>query len=194
MYKTEFTKFNGIMNKIMDEQTTLEVHLSAEFSQNIPKEYLKYTPDEWAKYAFENDAEYSINYYKNNKPYCQVSIDDMSIIFDYYNDNNLKTILRLVFAKGEIIKGEFELFTNNKVFLKQITWHSELAKSLLFYLSKNKDNVLLKEWIREDGKTFQTEQKGTADLSKNWFDTPKNYLDYERFLDYKELFSELPTV
>lgn len=194
MYKTEFSKYNGLMEKIMDEQTTLEVHLSTEFSQNVPKKFLKYTPDEWARYAFENELEYSINFYKEEKPYCQVTIDSMSIILNFYDNNILKHNLMIVFSKGDIVKGDFKGYSNNKIFLKQISWYGDLGKTLLFYSNKKKDNVFLKEFVKENEKTVLIEQFGTADLSKHWFDTPKNYLDYEALLDYQNLFNQLPSV
>ena len=50
-----------------------------------------------------------------------------------------------------------------------------------------KDNTFLEEWIEEDGKPVLVEQWGTADLSKHWFEAPKHFLDFERFLDYKNL-------
>jgi len=52
----------------------------------------------------------------------------------------------------------------------------------------------LKEFVKENDKTVLIEQFGTADLSKHWFDAPKDYLDYEALLDYQNLFNELPSV
>ncbi|NML69647.1 hypothetical protein HHL23_07545 [Chryseobacterium sp. RP-3-3] len=173
----------------MDEQTTLEVHLSTEFSQNVPKDFLKYTPDEWANYAFENELEYTINYYKDEKPYCQVAIDSMTIKFNFYDNNILKYNLMIVFSKGEIVNGDFILFDN-----KQISWYGDLGKTILFYSNKKKNNIFLKEFTKENEKIELIEQFGTADLSKHWFDSPKNYLDYEYLLDYQNLFNQLPSV
>ncbi|MBD8082518.1 hypothetical protein [Chryseobacterium caseinilyticum] len=91
-------------------------------------------------------------------------------------------------------QGEFEFYSNGKVFFKQITWYSELAKTILFYSNKKKNNVFLEEWTLDDGKKMLIEQYGNADLSKHWFDAPQNYLDYERFLDYQKMFDELPSL
>ncbi|MBD8082517.1 hypothetical protein [Chryseobacterium caseinilyticum] len=100
MFRVEFSKYSDIMNKIMDEQTTLEVHLSAEYSQNVPKKFSDITPEEWAEYDFENGTEYSLNYYRNNKPYCEVLIDSMTISLSYYNDINfLKKDLMTCFSR-----------------------------------------------------------------------------------------------
>jgi hypothetical protein len=100
----------------------------------------------------------------------------------------------IVFSKGDIVKGDFKEYSNNKIFLKQISWYGDLGKTLLFYSNKKKDNVFLKEFVKENEKTVLIEQFGTADLSKHWFDTPKDYLDYEVLLDYENLFNQLPSV
>ncbi|WP_461757357.1 hypothetical protein [Myroides sp. LJL116] len=192
MYRSEFTKYNGIMNKIMDEQDTLQVHLSSEFDDNIPKEFISYTPKQWAEYAFKNDKEYTVNYYKEGKPYCEVTFCKMYISFSYYDSLSYKTILMTVFSKYNHF--EEKAYDKDKVFLSQVSWYGNLGKVLMFYSHKQKDNVYLDQWVIEDGKTVNIEQYGTADLSQHWFRSPQHYLDFDHLLEYQRLFENLPNV
>jgi len=199
MYKIQFGDFNSLMgNIIMDEETTLEVLLSNEFGENVPKEFQSITPEEWAKYAFDNNKEYVVTYYKEDKPYITVYNTLLSIRLTYYEDRGgeLYRYLSIWFNKGYIdnkLKGEpFIPYDKGKIFLGQIDNKSDFSSMLIFYSQKKKNNVFLEEFLEEDGQTKLIEQYGTADLSKNWFDAPMHYLDYEYLLDYKKLFEDLP--
>jgi len=198
MYTTKFGDFNSLKgNIIMDEETTLKVLLSNEFDQNVPKEFQNITPDKWARYAFENNKEYIVTYYKAGNPYVTVSNTMVSIRFSYYEyrDRVLKEYMHIWFKKGYIDKtlknAPFLPFNDGKIFLGQIK-NKSLSSTLIFYPQKKENNVFLEEFIEEDGKTQFIEQYGTADLSKNWFDAPKHYLDYEYLLDYQKLFEYRP--
>ncbi|WP_121965803.1 hypothetical protein [Myroides sp. N17-2] len=192
MYRLEFTQYNGVMKKMMDEQMTLEVHLSEEFDDNIPKEFLSFTPRQWAEYAFKNDKGYTVNCYKDDKPYCQITSCMMYIAFHYYDSNSFKPGLKIVYFKVE--DDMCQRYSKGKVFLTQVTWYGKLAKTLMFYSSKKKDNVFLDEWVIEDGKTVNIEQYGTGDLSQHWFKEPEHCLDFEHLLDYQMIFEKFPSI
>lgn len=199
MYTTKFGDFNSQKgNVIMDEETTLRVLLSNEFGQNVPKEFQNITSDQWAQYAFKNNKEYIVTYYKDDKPYVTVTHTLLSIGLSYYIDKEgeLFNFLNIWFNRGYLdykSKDEpFVPYNKGKIFLGQITEKSDLVKKLIFYSEKKKNNVFLEEVIEENRKTVWVEQYGTADLSKNWFDAPKHYLDYEYLFDYQKLFENLP--
>ncbi len=199
MYTTKFSEFNALMgNIIMSEEDTLFDILSDEFGQKIPKEFQNITPQSWAKYAFENNKQYFITYYNEDKPIVIVNHTLMYICLSYYEDKHgeLSPFMNICFMKGYIDnsskKSPFVPYPQGKLFLSQIDRIGGLGSTLLFYSQKKKNNVFHEEFIKENGKVELVEQYGTADLSKHWFNAPKHYLDYEYLLDYKQLFKELP--
>ncbi|MEJ5048699.1 hypothetical protein WH221_02620 [Chryseobacterium culicis] len=201
MYTTKFADYNATMGEIiMSEETTLEVLLSNEFGLKVPTQFSNISPEDWAKYAFENNLEYVITFYKDQKPYATVSNTTLSISIKYYEEkeNGLKVYLSTNFMKGYIDTGSkdngFVPYDNNKIFLSQIDRIGGLGQTILFYSQKKKNNVFSEEFTETNGNVELVEQFGTADLSKHWFDTPKNYLDYEALLDYQNLFNQLPSV
>lgn len=201
MYTTKFADYNTAMGEIiMSEETTLEVLLSNEFGLNIPPQFSNISPEDWAKYAFENNLEYVITFYKDQKPYATVSNTTLSISIKYYEEkeHGLKVYLSTNFMKGYIDTGSkdngFITYENNKIFLSQIDRIGGLGQTILFYSQKKKNNVFSEEFTETNGNVELVEQFGTADLSKHWFETPKDYLDYEALLDYQNLFNELPSV
>jgi hypothetical protein len=187
-------------NIIMTEADTLDVLLTNEFGQRIPKEFKNISPEDWAKYAFENDKIYHITYYKNEKPFVIVTFSYISIWFSYYDERGgeLFRYMTIWFDRGYIEKKSkkhiFIPFTDNKIFLSQIDKIDDLGSGLYFNSQKKKDNIRFEEWIENDGVVELVEQIGTADLSKNWFDAPKNYLDFDSLFDYENLFSEIPKI
>ncbi|MBP2617549.1 hypothetical protein [Chryseobacterium jejuense] len=196
IYTAKFADYNATMGEIiMSEETTLEVLLSNEFGLKIPEQFSNISPEDWAKYAFENNLEYVITFYKDQKPYATVSNTTLSISIKYYEEkeDGLKIYLNINFMKGHIDNG-FVLYDNNKIFLSQIDRIGGLGQTILFYSQKKKNNVFSEEFTETNGNVELVEQFGTADLSKHWFDTPKHYLDYEALLDYQNLFNELPSV
>lgn len=198
MYTVKFGDYNSLMgNIIMDEQTTLELLLEDEFGEKIPEEFLNITPDEWAKYSFEKNLPYVVTYYKNNKAFATVSNHRNSVGLSYYEEkeNGLNIYMSISFMKGYIdnsSKNNGFIPYDKKVFFTELSIYGELGKTLLFYSEKKKNNVLLQEFREENGTVEYIEQFGTADLSKHWFDAPKDYLDFERYLDYQKLFEESP--
>jgi hypothetical protein len=201
MYKIKFSKFNSVMGKIiMSETDTLYVLLTDEFGQKIPKEFQNISPENWAKYAFQNNKEYFITYYRNNKPFVIVDFGYTSIELAYYEERagELFQYMRIWFGRGYIEKKtqkvEFVPFTNNKIFLCQVDIIGNLGKGLYFDSQKKKNNIRFEECVENDGKVEWIEQTGTADLSKNWFDAPKHYLDYEYLFEYQNLFNEIPKI
>lgn len=196
IYTIKFADYNTAMGEIiMSEETTLEVLLSNEFGLNIPEQFSNISPEDWAKYAFENNLEYVITFYKNQKPYATVSNTTLSISIKYYEEkeDGLKVYLSTNFMKGHIDDG-FVPYDNNKIFLSQIDRIGGLGQTILFYSQKKKNNVFSEEFTETNGNVELVEQFGTADLSKHWFDIPKDFLDYEALLDYQNLFNELPPV
>lgn len=199
MYTRKFAKFNKVKgNIIMSEELTLKVNLDNAFEGKIPKEFNNITPEEWAKYAFKNNNYYVITYFKDGKAYVSVSNSFYGINYMYFTtkEGNLFNYLNIGYTKGYIDEktDDFVWLIDDRIFLNEISLIGDIGKSLIFYPNREKDNVFLDEFIEEDGKTYNIEQYGTADLSKHWFDDPKDYLDYERLIDYQALFDSMPTL
>jgi hypothetical protein len=199
MYKKKFSKFNAVMgNIIMTETDTLYVLLTDEFGQRIPKKFQTITPEDWAKYAFDNNKSYYITYYRDEKPFVIVSFSLIAISLSYYEEKEgeLFSYMTIWFDRGYLDKTsrkvKFIPFNNNRIFLSQIDKRADLGSGLYFDSQKEKDNVRFDEFVKNNGVTELIEQYGTADLSKNWLDEPKNYLDFEYLFDYEKLFDELP--
>ena len=198
MYTIKFADFNSLMNStIMSEEDTLEVLLDDEFNGKIPKKFKNITPEEWAKYAFENDKEYFVTYFKDDKPYLTVHHTLLSICLSYYDYKKgvLFRCMHIIFEKGYIDSStrekDFVPFNNGSIFLGQIDLIGDLGSMLVFNSQKKKNNVLLEEFIEEDGETKLIQQTGTADLSKHWFTAPRHYLDFEYLFDYQNLFTHV---
>lgn len=198
MYTTKFANFNHLMGDIiMTEEDTLEVLLSDEFDDRTPKKFRNISPDEWARYAFENNKEYYVTYYKDDKPFVTVHHTMLSITLSYYHySGRLSRYMHIYFGKGYIDNTEKKApwvpYGNGKLFFKQVDMIGELGSMLLFNSQKKTNNVLWEEFVEEDGKVELVEQWGTADLSRHWFDAPKHYMGYEYLLDYQKLFELLP--
>ncbi|AZB11538.1 hypothetical protein EG344_23265 [Chryseobacterium sp. G0162] len=153
--------------------------------------------ENWAKYAFENNKEYHIMIFNDEKPlaYINNNYNDITVEFLTYNGGNLFIYLSLVYDKFNMEisfkEDRDEPFPNNDLFLSQVNSIYEddlvnIQNELVFKLSGN-TNIFETTFDKKNNKSKTEAKKTKVNVSHNFIRRPQNYKDYEYLLDYKNI-------
>ena len=202
MSNYKFREYNSILKDMLNEEDTID-NILVRYLDSKPsreeKELLT-IPEKWAKYAFENESQYYITFYnKESQPFVCVNFKKISIgltFLEYNEQNELVEHLRMVYDRYDIMHwiktDEYKPHPNNKLFLKQIEVHYENSKQKNTYqalfIQKQKMMRVSTTQIDKASKSYNNEEKETkVNLSNNFIEPPKHYLDYAHLFDYKEI-------
>ncbi len=199
--KYKFKRYNSASLGLMDEEVTKNYIRDIYLNQKPSAEESKFLQDsdEWAKYAFENESQYYVTFYKEEKPFVCLNFKKISInlIFLEYNEQNeLVEHLRMVYDRYDIMHwiktDEYKPHPNNKLFLKQVEVIYENSNQKKTYkalfIQKKKLMKVSTTQIDKASKSYNNEEKETkVNLSNNFIEPPKHYLDYAHLFDYKEI-------
>ncbi|MEL0645705.1 hypothetical protein V6251_15030 [Olleya sp. Ti.3.14] len=198
----KFREYNWILKDMLTEEDTIDNVLTRYLDSKPSREQKKIlkNPEEWAKYAFENESQYYVTFYnEENKPFVCVNFKKISInltFLEHNKNNELVEHLRMVYDRYDIMhwldKDEYKPHLKNKLFLKQIEVFHENEKEKNTYkalfIQKNKIMRVSTTKMNKDTKTYSNEKKETkVNLSHNFIEPPKHYLDYEHLFDYNEI-------
>ena len=198
-YTIEFKRYDS-EEGLLSEQETIERIKKVHYSKPSKKESKAFeNANSWAKYAFENNGIYCVTFYEDGEPIICIHSDDHSFQLKYLiedEEGGIRVYLELTFLKfylDKLFDDIFEPYPNNKVFLNGITIYSRnrqetSKKTIIFDLQKGIMNS--KEIIYSKTKDIynRLESSSEVNLSHNYFDAPKNYLDYEHLFDYEKIF------
>ncbi|MBP2617550.1 ABC-type Fe3+/spermidine/putrescine transport system ATPase subunit [Chryseobacterium jejuense] len=153
--------------------------------------------ESWAKYAFENNKEYHIMIFNDEKPlaYINNNYNDITVELLTYNGGNLFNYLSLVYDKFNMEisfkEDRDEPFPNNDLFLSQVNsvYEDDLVNvqnELVFKLNGN-TNIFETTFDKKTNKSKTEAKKTKVNVSHNFIRRPQNYKDYEYLLDYKNI-------
>lgn len=202
MITHKFREYNSILKDMLNEEDTID-NILVRYLDSKPsgeeKQLLK-NPEEWAKYAFEKESQYYVTFYnEEGNPFVCVnySLLDIDITFlEYNNKGELIKHLWMVYDRYNMQSyfktDELKPHPDNKLFLKQVEVYYEDYKEKNTYkaLFMQKDNLMKVSSIKmtKDPQGYSKEKKETkVNLSYNFVEPPKHYLDYEHLFDYKEI-------
>lgn len=199
MITYKFLQYNNLLNEIMSEQDTLgniNDLIIEKKSSKEEKEAAK-NVESWAKYAFENNKEYHIMIFNDEKPlaYINNNYNDITVELLTYNGGNLFNYLSLVYDKFNMEisfkEDRDEPFPNNDLFLSQVNsvYEDDLVNvqnELVFKLNGN-TNIFETTFDKKNNKSKTEAKKTKVNVSHNFIRRPQNYKDYEYLLDYKNI-------
>ncbi|WP_250254727.1 hypothetical protein [Chryseobacterium sp. Marseille-Q3244] len=199
MITYKFLQYNNLSNEIMSEQDTLDNinDLIIEKKSSKEEKEAAKNVENWAKYAFENNKEYHIMIFNDEKPlaYINNNYNDITVEFLTYNGGNLFIYLSLVYDKFNMEisfkEDRDEPFPNNDLFLSQVNSIYEddlvnIQNELVFKLSGN-TNIFETTFDKKNNKSKTEAKKTKVNVSHNFIRRPQNYKDYEYLLDYKNI-------
>ena len=199
MITYKFLQYNNLSNEIMSEQDTLDNinDLIIEKKSSKEEKEAAKNVENWAKYAFENNKEYHIMIFNDEKPlaYINNNYNDITVEFLTYNGGNLFIYLSLVYDKFNMEisfkEDRDEPFPNNDLFLSQVNSIYEddlvnIQNELVFKLSGN-TNIFETTFDKKTNKSKTEAKKTKVNVSHNFIRRPQNYKDYEYLLDYKNI-------
>jgi hypothetical protein len=199
MNTIKFLEYNNLMKQVMSEQDTLENIFDLVVEKKPSKEEkeaLKST-ESWAKYAYDNNKEYHITFFKNekiiayiNNSFFDITIDlfdfNQGVIFKYLSMTYYKYNMDIVFKENRN-----EKFPNDELFLGQINNYLENENTktetkLVFRLNGNA-NIFINTFDKKISKINTEAKKTKVNITNNFIRCPKEYKDYEYLLDYKNI-------
>ncbi len=199
-YITNFRRYHSLERGIIDEKETIEILRNVFYSKPSKAEKNAFeTPESWAKYAFENDDIYYVTFYKEDEtPFVSLSYDDHSFDIRYLEKNEegeLKVYLQTSFLRYQLerlVDDIYDPFPNNQVFLSNITLYTDnrfekSKKTILFDLGEGLMNVEELIFSKKNETYNRIEKSAEVNLSHNYFNAPKHYLDYEHLFNYREI-------
>ena len=202
MINYKFREYNSVLKSMLNEEDTIDNilvrYLDSKPSQKEKK--LLNNPEEWAKYAFENESQYYVTFYnQDGEPFACVNYSLLDIDVSFLEKNNkgeLVKYLWLVFNRYDMQyyfkTDQLKPYPNNKLFLSQVESYSEDYKHKNTYKALFKRNEKLikvsSAHLTKDPKSYRNEKKeAKVNLSHNYLEPPRHYLDYEHLFDYNEI-------
>jgi len=199
MHTIKFLEYNDLQKKIMSEEETLEniFDLVVEGKPSEIERQALLSAETWAEYAFENNKEYHLVIYSNDKPLVHItnSTIDIAVNFLTYHEGKLFKHLTMVYDKynTDILfdEGINQSFENNNIFLSKIEQYTleeekEAQNEMVFQLN-GEVNVFTTVLDKKNNKTSTEAKKTKVNISHNFIRSPQNYTDYEYLLDYKSI-------
>ncbi|MBD8082519.1 hypothetical protein [Chryseobacterium caseinilyticum] len=199
MYLYKFLQYNDLEKSVLSEDETLEniMDLVLDGTPNKEEKKALITSEDWSKYAYQNEKEYHLTVYLNDKLYCYIDNSTMDINIDFltYNQGEIFKHLTLVYDKYNMDiafeEDRYEKFQDDALFLSQINNYYEddekkVTNKLIFKLDGSA-NILSTTFDKKNKKTSTEAKKTKANVSHNFISPPKNYIDYEKLIDYKNI-------